>query len=224
MAQLGQIRQGPSFTMTVPRSKSPAQATQSQQLTSPYTGKYAGVEPGTISAQPFLDYAEQVETLALDPQNELRERERQRLQEQTRAQLAARGLNLSGAGAGIEGDVMADFGIDWQNQQLGRAMQGAQGLQILGGMGQNIAQAGFQNAMDLGASAFEYVPDVNEMGGYTPAPSISYTPGPSYGGGLPGMDLASYKMQRQARQTAAPVYSVPVPMRQAQPYRGGWSY
>lgn len=178
----GQITQGPSFTMTTPRAKAQA-PTQSDQLTSPYTGSFKGVEPGTISAQPFLDYAEQVQTLALDPRGEIREREQQRLQEQTRAGLSSRGLNLSGAGAGIEAQAMSDFGLDWQNQQLARAGQGAQQLQLLGGLGQNIAQAGFQNAIQLGASQFEYEPDVSGYGGGGGGVQYSYTPAPSYGGG-----------------------------------------
>jgi len=149
--------------------------------TSPYSGEYKGLEPGTISAQPLLDYMTQVKTLALDPQEELRQREQQKLQEQTRAGLEQRGLNLSGAGAGIEAQAMTNFGLDWQNNLLGRAATGGQTLANLGGLGQNIAQAGFSNQGELGSSAFEYQPQPQQsapspmsyMGGGTQAgPSV----------------------------------------------------
>ncbi len=154
---------------------------------SPYTGPYKGEEPGTISAQPFLDYMGDVKELALDPRQEIRQREEQRLQEQTRAGLSARGLNLSGAGQGIEQQAMSDFGLDWQNQQLARAGQGAQQLQMLGSLGQNIAQTGFQSAMELGASQFEYAPDVSGYGGGGGGSSFGYTPASYTGGGYGGM-------------------------------------
>jgi hypothetical protein len=205
MAQLGVIRQGPSFTLTTPRSKKAAAPTTSQNLSSPYTGPYGGIEPGTISAQPFLDYMSKVSDLALDPQNELRNREQQRLQEQTRAGLEARGLNLSGAGQGIESDVMADFGLDWQNNLLGRATAGGQTLLGLGGLGQNIAQAGFTNSGELGASAFEYDPDVSGIGfgGGGGGGGYSYSPGSSYSGPSSFLSTPSTGSQRRAAQNAS---------------------
>ncbi len=181
---LGVVRPGPSFTMTTPKARTPAAPTQSVQAESPYTGPYKGVEPGTISAQPFLDYMGQVENMALDPRNEIRDREQQRLQEQTRAGLAQRGLNLSGAGQGIENQAMTDFGLDWQNQQLGRAGQGAQMIGSLGSQAQNIAQAGFSNAMDLGAAQFEYEPEVAPQPAFSYGGHSSYSPG--FGGGFGG--------------------------------------
>ncbi len=207
------VTQGPSYSWTsrVPYGQTGYVARpgergfqQPEQATSPYTGAYQGVEPGTISAQPFLDYMGEVKDLALDPRGEIREREQQRLQEQTRAGLSARGLNLSGAGAGIEAQAMSDFGLDWQNQQLARAGQGAQQLQLLGGLSQNIAQAGFQNALQLGASQFEYDPNVSSPGGG--GVQSSYTPSPSYGGGPssgPSPWMMNQQRQQQERQRLA---------------------
>lgn len=126
---------------------------------------YGGSDPGTIDAKPFLDYMTQIKNLSLDPQGELRSREQQQLQQQTRAGLEARGLNQSGVGQGIESEVMSDFGIDWQDRLLGRAAQGAGAFTALGGQAQNIASTGFQQAGQLGSSAFQY----GGGGGSTPA-------------------------------------------------------
>ena len=131
-----------------------------EQQQSPYAGyetsTYGGADPGTIPFQPFLDYGEQIMDLALDPQQEIFNREQQRLQQQTRAGLEQRGLNLSGVGAGIEADVMSDFALDWQNQLLDRGIAGAGAYGQLGGQAQRIAESGFRQAGELGASAFQY--------------------------------------------------------------------
>jgi len=216
--------------MTTPQQRKPAAPTQSQQLTSPYTGEFAGVEPGAISAQPFFDYMSQVKELALDPREEIRQRESDILQEKVQAQQAAMGLlggeGTAGSGVGLQavGEALGDFGLDWQNQQLARAGAGGQTLYSLGGLGQNIAQAGFSNAMDLGASQFEYEPEIQQ---YAP-PSVSYTHSPGAGGGggrFGGAGLAAYKAARQARQTTPQNYipSTWTNPRTTAPGRG-WTY
>jgi len=148
---------------------------------------YGGFDPGTISAQPFLDYMTQVKTMALDPQQELRDREEAELMEMTRAGLEARGLNYSGVGAGIEGDVMSDFALDWQDRMLGRAATGAGVMSSLGGLSQDIASRGFQQAGQLGSSMFRYNPQTAGGGtgfsrthnriGSKPGANRAYVPG-----------------------------------------------
>ncbi len=64
---------------------------------------------------------------AFDPQSALYNRTVQQLQDQTRTGLEARGIDSTPYGAGVEGNVMSNFNIDWQNQQLMRMLQGLQG-------------------------------------------------------------------------------------------------
>jgi len=69
----------------------------------------------------------QVANTAFDPQSALYGRTAQQVQDQQRAALEARGVNNTPYGAGVEGQTMANFNIDWQNQQLARQLQGLQG-------------------------------------------------------------------------------------------------
>lgn len=78
--------------------------------------------------------------MGFDPQNALYARTQQQLQEQTRASQAARGIQTSPYGAGLENKAMSDFNIDWQNNQLQRGVQGAQGAgNLLNSLGQGAA-------------------------------------------------------------------------------------
>lgn len=158
------------------------------------SGSYGGLDPGTISHQPFMDYANQIKTAAnnpqlnqqtagyasqlmntaFDPQQALYNQQQHQLQEQVRAGLAARGLNSSAAGQGIENDALSGFNIDWQNQQLQRQLSavnpylslannplnqmvyGSGAYNALGNTAQGIANTGFHNAGELGASQFRY--------------------------------------------------------------------
>jgi hypothetical protein len=66
-----------------------------------------------------------------DPQQALYARTQQQVQDQTRAGLEARGVDMTPYGAGIEGQTMSNFNIDWQNQQLQRQIAAAQAQQGL---------------------------------------------------------------------------------------------
>jgi hypothetical protein len=85
---------------------------------------------------------------AFDPQQALYNRTVQQTQEQTRAGLEARGLDMSPYGAGVEGSALSNFNIDWQNNQLQRMLQGASGV---GGLAGQIGQ--LTGAMDTNAGA-----------------------------------------------------------------------
>jgi hypothetical protein len=95
-------------------------------------GMGAGLEPGV----------EQLMTLGFDPQNALYARTQQQLQDQTRAASAAAGTGGTPYGAGVEGQTMSNFNIDWQNNQLQRAATGANAAGALGGQAANIIGAG----------------------------------------------------------------------------------
>lgn len=77
-------------------------------------------------------------SMGFDPQNALYARTSQQLQDQTRAAESARGIANTPYGAGVEGQTMSNFNIDWQNNALARALQGASGAGgLLGNIGQN---------------------------------------------------------------------------------------
>lgn len=64
-------------------------------------------------------------SLGFDPQNALYSRSLQQVTDQTRAGEAARGIQTTPYGAGVESNALNNFNIDWQNNALGRATQGA---------------------------------------------------------------------------------------------------
>ncbi len=84
----------------------------------------------------------QVFNTAFDPQSALYARTQQQLQDQVRAGEAARGIQSSPYGAGVENKAMSDFNIDWQNQQLQRQLQGLQGAGSAFGQGAGLQGQG----------------------------------------------------------------------------------
>jgi hypothetical protein len=96
-------------------------------------------------AQQAQQAAQGVYQTAFDPQQALYGRTQQQLQDQVRASQGARGLGVSGVGAGLENQAMSNFNIDWQNAQLGRQAQG------IGAMGQANQLMGADLAAQLGA-------------------------------------------------------------------------
>ena len=74
--------------------------------------------------------------LGFDPQNALYSQLQQQNTDQTRAAEAARGIQSSPYGAGVENQSNQNFNLAWQNNQLGRAAQGA------GAAGSLLGQAG----------------------------------------------------------------------------------
>lgn len=78
-------------------------------------------------------------SLGFDPQQALYSRTAQQIQDQQRAQQAASGVSGTPYGAGVMGQTMNNFNIDWQNNALQRALAGAQGAAGLqGAIGQGV--------------------------------------------------------------------------------------
>lgn len=73
----------------------------------------------------LLPYAQPLLAAGFDPQSALYNRTAQQVQDQTRAGEAARGIAMTPYGAGVEGQTMSNFNIDWQNNLLSRMAQGA---------------------------------------------------------------------------------------------------
>jgi hypothetical protein len=94
-----------------------------------------------------IPYASSIMQTGFDPQNALYARTQQQVQDQTRAGLEARGVDSTPYGAGIEGQQMSNFNIDWQNALLGRetAAAGAAGTLLNQGAGVANLGTGIQN-------------------------------------------------------------------------------
>lgn len=105
----------------------------------------------------LLPWADQILQQGFDPQNALRDRTANNVEQATRAGLQARGINTTPYGAGVEGKAMSDFNIDWENNLLNRMNTAGQGAGYLTNsagnainLGQNVGTLGLET---LGRSA-----------------------------------------------------------------------
>ncbi|QTD88875.1 hypothetical protein [Burkholderia anthina] len=120
----------------------------------------------------LLNAGQNIYNMGLDPQNALYNRTAQQVTDQSNAVNSMYGLGSSGAGAGVTNQALSNFNIDWQNNQLSRAMQGLQGY------GQAAGVAGQYG--ELGTSQASAVPGNTLLSGSTPystGQSIAATPG-----------------------------------------------
>lgn len=120
----------------------------------------------------LLNAGQNIYNMGLDPQNALYNRTAQQVTDQSNAVNSMYGLGSSGAGAGVTNQALSNFNIDWQNQQLSRALQGLQGY---AGAATTAGQYG-----ELGTSQANAVPGNTLLSGSTPysvGQSIASTPG-----------------------------------------------
>jgi hypothetical protein len=124
-------------------------------LAGQYSGQMGQQAQQAFGAQQQLQGAgQQVFNMGLDPQSALYQRTQQQLGEQVNAGQAQRGLGTSPVGGAEYNQAMSNFNIDWQNQQLARATQGAGALSGLYGQALNYGQqgaAGLSGALTTGA-------------------------------------------------------------------------
>lgn len=80
---------------------------------------------------PLAQAQQQILQTGMDPQSALYNRTAQQVRDQQQAINAMSGVGTSPYGAGVTGQTMANFNIDWQNQQLQRQAQAAQAAQVL---------------------------------------------------------------------------------------------
>jgi hypothetical protein len=125
-----------------------------------YGGDASRQYESNIGAQGYLQgVGQDVYNLARDPQSALYNRTQQQLTDQVNAGQALRGLGTSAVGGQEYNQAMSNFNIDWQNQQLNRALQGAQGLSGLYGQAGNYGQAANQNlqqSLGFGEQSAQY--------------------------------------------------------------------
>ncbi|WP_193098028.1 hypothetical protein [Burkholderia sp. Z1] len=122
--------------------------------------------------QSLLGAGQNVYQMGLDPQSALYDRTLNQLTQQTGATNSMYGLGSSAAGAGVQNQALSNFNIDWQNNQLSRALQGLQGYAGAANTAGSYGQAG-GNALTL-------APQYTLAGGATPyntGQTIAGTPG-----------------------------------------------
>lgn len=90
----------------------------------------------------LIPYAKNILDLGFDPQQALYDRTLHQVQEQQRVGQAARGIEMTPYGAGLENDALQNFNIDWQNNALDRAVTAG-----------NTASSIGSNALTLGSGA-----------------------------------------------------------------------
>lgn len=119
-----------------------------QSINSPYAQQYqqnanqvgqAGMGSGaalTGTALGQLPDVQALMALGFDPQQALYSKLQNQNQQQNAAILGQSGVAGTPYGAGVAADANSNFNINWQNQQLQRAIQGAQGAGgLLGSIG-----------------------------------------------------------------------------------------
>lgn len=111
------------------------------------------------NSQALSPYIAQLFQQGFDPQGDLYGRSAHDLGEQVNASLSQRGLASSPYGAGVYDKAMSDFNIDWQNNQLQRAVQAASGAGGLFGQ----QQQGIQGGAQLAAAAPQWQAQIAQM-------------------------------------------------------------
>lgn len=106
----------------------------------------------------------------MDPQHELYNRTAGQVQDQTRAAQYARGIQTTPYGASGEAGNMANFNIDWQNNQLSRILQGIQGGATAYGAGGNAISGGQALASGVPQNMATYAAGLQQLGMNTTVP------------------------------------------------------
>lgn len=131
-------------------------------INNPYAGGYQqsanAISPLAMGAganilgagQSYLPYAQQALQTGFDPQQALYGQQFQQNTDQTRAALAARGLNTSPYGAGVEDQSNLNFNNQWLQNALQRQQTAAGTASQLGGAANSMSTSGL-NLLQQGA-------------------------------------------------------------------------
>lgn len=122
-------------------------------------GQQIGAGSNLINAgQSYLPYAQQALATGFDPMNAVYNQQSQQNTDATRAALAARGINMSPYGAGVENQSNLNFNNAWLQNSLQRQQTAAGTANTLTGAANSAGttgaglQNGGLNTMQLGAS------------------------------------------------------------------------
>lgn len=122
-------------------------------------GQAAGAGQALLGQAPGIaSYIDPALRTGFDPQNALYSQYRQAEQDATNADLANRGLNYSAAGAGVAGQNLTNFDLQWLNSLAQRQATAANTASTLAGAsgaaGQAGAGLGATGAQDIAGGAF----------------------------------------------------------------------
>ena len=140
---------------------------------------------------------------AADPQNALYNQQYQQTMDQANAVNSMYGLGSSGAGAGMAQQAGNNFNLGWENQQLSRQLQGAQGVASLNQSGNNSGTLGSAQ-VQAGMGYYGQQPGYTQQSASTPMNAQQYVAGQpaananQYAGNI-GQGMAPYNQyQNQA--------------------------
>jgi hypothetical protein len=122
---------------------------------------------------------------AADPQQALYHQQYQQTMDQANAVNSMYGLGSSGAGAGMAQQAGNNFNLGWQQNQLQRQLQGAQGAASLNQAGN---QSGTLGSADMQAGMGYY----GQMPGYTQQSAGVPMNAQQYVAGMPGQNATQY--------------------------------
>lgn len=106
---------------------------------------------GVDRGHTMFNAGDQLWRTASDPQNALRGRLQHETMDQSRAATSSRGIGMSPQAAGMESEALSNFGMNWEDRQLGRQATGLQGLGMANQAGMsNLTTAGNLNQQVLG--------------------------------------------------------------------------
>lgn len=149
------------------------QQTAQSMINNPNTSQYftnaaqtgqQGVQSGQALVNSGLGQLPNVQALmqmGFDPQQALYNRTQNQNQQQNAAILGQSGVAGTPYGAGVQQQANSNFNIDWQNQQLQRAIQGAQGAGGLLNQIGNTTGTGLQQMQAGGALPYNTFMGVN---------------------------------------------------------------
>lgn len=144
----------------------------------------------------MFDWANQVMQTGFDPQNALYNRASTNTANAMRSAQGARGIQMSSHGAGLEGQGMANFNIDWENQQLQRQALASQAAAQLFGQGGQAIQGGAQLGQQIPTNVATYAGALQQlgMGAYAPEMWAAQQYGNLFGTGA-GAQSQAYQNQ-----------------------------
>lgn len=139
------------------KTQAPGISTLGPRLGETY-GKLAGADAmyadilggaGGDALSSLFGAGKQVWNTSLDPQGKLHDKILQSLLDTSGSRQAARGIQMSGVGQGIDDQLTRDFELAWSNELLGRQVQGLTAMEQAMGAGSQIGGQNFAGASDF---------------------------------------------------------------------------
>lgn len=171
----------------------------------------AGGNQAGAGANLLMQNAGQLQQQGFDPQLALYNRMKQQTQDQSNVTNAQYGLTSSPYGAGVAGQNLKNFNIDWQNQQLQRMLQAGQGIgrdvtgaqQLYGTGAQDYLAGGMtpytaynQGLGDINSAIGQYMTGAQQGNQFTQQPIGDWLQYLGMGQGATSLNQAGYGMNQ----------------------------